>query len=88
MGMRIKEGVGFAVLYDSTTDIAFGPLFDGGYEVEDFLDWLEAGRVGPHFNVNFGRDLRPYRSEDLATWRAEYQNEISEGLWPEEDEAA
>lgn len=42
MGCRIlnAEG-GKAVLYCSTTDWAFGPLFDSEDHAMDFLEWLE-----------------------------------------------
>lgn len=35
------EGVTTKVaLYDSTSDLAFGPLFDSEEDAEDFLAWL------------------------------------------------
>ena len=45
MGVRILEGDtggGYrnAVLYCSTTDWAFGPLFEDADEAQAFLDWL------------------------------------------------
>jgi hypothetical protein len=87
--MRIKEGVGFAVLYDSTTDTVFGPLFKGEYEVEDFLDWLEAGRSRWALaETMWGRDLRPFASTDIALWFDHYRREVEDGRWPEEDKAA
>ena len=29
-----------AVIYDSTTGIAFGPVFDDALEASDFVEWL------------------------------------------------
>ena len=46
MGCRIIEGkeagtdVPCAVLFCSTSGIAFGPLFDDHDEAQDFLEWL------------------------------------------------
>jgi hypothetical protein len=72
MGMRIKEGVGFAVLYDSTTDIAFGPLFNGEWEVEEFLDWLEKKNV---LDPRQKRDLRGVNDSTIAYFLTQYREE-------------
>ena len=42
MGVRILEGDDNAVLYCSSSDWAFGPLFDNGEKAQDFLDWLDS----------------------------------------------
>lgn len=89
MGMHVKEGVGFAVLVDSTMGIAFGPLFRGEHEVEDFCDWLQAGRHtlatgGPSSSwaSRFDRDLRRFGSIELINWLGRYRDEIEKGTWP------
>ena len=45
MGVRILSGEYHSCLYCSTTDWAFGPLFDDDAEAEDFIEWL--GNVDP-----------------------------------------
>lgn len=49
MGVRITDA-GNVALYDSTSGMAFGPIFRDEYEAEDFLAWMkyrsERGDVG------------------------------------------
>jgi hypothetical protein len=42
MGCRILEDRedGFACMYDSVTMTAFGPVFDDGQQLENFMAWL------------------------------------------------
>jgi hypothetical protein len=40
MGVRVTEIEGKAALFDSTTNLAFGPIFDSASEAEEFLNWL------------------------------------------------
>ncbi len=42
MGVRILAGDDNAVLYCSTSDWAFGPLFDSEEKAQDFLKWLDS----------------------------------------------
>lgn len=72
MGMRVLEGVGFAVLTDSTSGIAFGPVFAGEWEVEELLDWCQQTGATRDWH---GRDLRPVSSADIADMLAAYRNE-------------
>jgi len=74
MGIRILEGMydGIetrAVMVDSTTENAFGPLFESGEHVEDFLAWV-------------GRDPRSLRALELqglhADWRKKRVGEDGE----------
>lgn len=46
MGVDIlnDEQSGKAALYCTTSGVAFGPIFDGRYEAEDFLWWMKNGR--------------------------------------------
>jgi len=66
MGIRILEGAYDggdevrAVMVDSTTEAAFGPLFESGEHVEDFLAWLE-------------QDPRGFRADQLASLHAEWR---------------
>jgi len=51
MGVRILNGDGQgdsqgAVLYDSVSGWAFGPIFPEGYpEAQDFLEWIDEERL-------------------------------------------
>ena len=52
MGCKIIEGVKIneqdqtaAVMYCSTTGMAFGPVFNNAAEIEDFMKWLEVNRT-------------------------------------------
>jgi len=65
MGCRIiEEPAGFACMYDSVTMTAFGPVFDGGQELENFLAWL-------------GDDVDPRKlaADELAELHAEFLDE-------------
>ena len=54
MGVRITDDRTVA-LYDSTTGEAFGPLFDGRQQAEDFIDWLNEGYASKR-TFSYGRD--------------------------------
>lgn len=63
MSVRITSP-GKAALYDSTSDIAFGPVFESNYEAAEFLEWMEAeGRDDP----------RVFMSHRLAELKAEFE---------------
>lgn len=53
MGCRILSGEDGAVLYCSTTMVAFGPVFESEDHAEDFIKWL-------------GDDPRHYTQAELA----------------------
>ena len=63
-----------ACMWDTTTDIAFGPVFSGpsaNVEVNEFLDWLRENT--PHWAVATtiameldGTDPRHYEADELA----------------------
>lgn len=78
MGVRILEGeydghTAAAVMICSTTDTAFGPLFEDAEQVESFLRFLEAqGTSDP-------RKLTPAQLEDA------HDRWIKDG-WREPDE--
>lgn len=42
MGVRITGERHAALVYDSVTGIAFGPVFHSRYDAETFLRWYEA----------------------------------------------
>lgn len=88
MGIRILEGMydghqHAAVLVDSVTETAFGPLFGSKYHAECFLEWL-------HDNVT-EEDARKLSSEELSMayddWCEECLDEEGNFLPDEEDEA-
>lgn len=88
--MHVKEGVGFAVLVDSTTECAFGPLFAGEWEVEGFLDWAttpepETGKAW--LEERYGRDLRMRTTSEIAGALVDYQAEVEQGTWDPKEEA-
>jgi hypothetical protein len=74
MSVRVTthDGItGKAALYDSTSDLAFGPIFDNGDDAEAFLDHLSA--IGE-------RDARCIPSMQLAELKREWEQEL-EAKW-------
>ena len=66
MSVRVTATEGRAALYDSVTDVAFGPVFDSAEEAEEFLKHL----------VEIGeRDPRVIPAADLAVLAAEFLEE-------------
>jgi hypothetical protein len=83
MGIRILEGMydgsqHAAVLVDSVTDTAFGPLFNSSYHAEHFLEWLRE-------NVT-SDDARKLSAGELAEAHASWSEECldEEGDLPDE----
>lgn len=89
MGVRIIHGQDEAVLYCSTTDWAFGPVFsdDGNHgaveRAEAFLRWFHThGNVGPlHYD-----DPRQLTDSELESKYSEWRSQ-EEAQWTAEDEA-
>lgn len=84
MGVRIIDGDDGAVLYCSVTMWAFGPVFSGSIEAQEFLDWL--GREDPR--VFTDTELRgryhdwlaekeeEAQADDNPSIGAEYENNV------------
>jgi len=61
MGLRIlNENSSNQCLYCSTSDVAFGPVFDESEDVEHFIGWLD-------------KDARLYTDEDLSVKVSEWR---------------
>ncbi len=64
MGVRLTSTEGKCALYDSTTGLAFGPVFEDEYEAEGFLVYTDAA---------YGNDLASMYPSDLmalfTAWR-------------------
>lgn len=78
MGVRVLDHDGLAVLYDSTSDIAFGPVFRGQFDAREqalhFLDWLSNDPVyGDPRRVSHHRLMAEYKK-----WCDEFTNEEGE----------
>lgn len=78
MGVRILVGreqgsdVERAVLFDSVTGLAFGPLFDDEEEADDFLGWFARTRA---IHGGRQRDVRCLSSDEVAEARADFLRE-------------
>lgn len=68
MAIRNTTDHGTVALYDGTTGLAFGPIFDDRDAAEDFLTWAREDDPS--------RDIRMIPSEDLIslfqTWKGGY----------------
>jgi hypothetical protein len=95
MGVRITDREHVA-LYDSTTDTAFGPIFDSMAQAEDFLNYIRKGyeneatfRYGGE-EILYLSDPRIYRPDELdhlfklwqEDWARHEEMEESRGEWP------
>lgn len=85
MGCRITENNEVA-LYDSTTNEAFGPIFEDHDSAQSFLDWLSAGeRVARTFPTSkyglmaFTQDARVYNPAELQELHNMWLTETQEG---------
>ncbi len=84
MGCRIIRGTrdgtcdDAAVLYDSVTETAFGPVFEDAYEAVDFMAWLQADTTKwvQHRN-RWTYDPRVYPAPELANLVAAFRTERS-----------
>ena len=77
MGCRILEGrEGRAVLYCSTTDWAFGPVFESVPAAESFLTWLKLAVHNERtiFGLPYD-DPRSYKEESLTKLYAQWLGE-------------
>lgn len=88
MGTRILEGVqggdshGRAVLYDSVTGIAFGPVFEDSDTAQAFLDFLsptDARKLSPKgLEVRYAAFLVEKDAREEAELQAKQQDEREE----------
>ena len=73
MGVRITSQEEVVSLYDSSSGIAFGPVFADGDSAQEFLDWVNAGHESNRiFHVGneellFIKDVRVYREHELQS---------------------
>lgn len=67
MGVRVT-GRYQAVLYDSVTGVAFGPVFEEPYGAADFIEWWEAK---DHKEYD---DLRKYPDQEIMELYNEWQD--------------
>lgn len=85
MSVSITGSEGSVALYDSTTGIAFGPVFEDSDRADNFLEWFregyEAERTFPygHDVIRFVEDVRLYRPDELneiyQLWLAETESD-------------
>lgn len=69
MSVRVTSTDGKAALYDSTSDVAFGPVFDTDDDARAFLEHLE--EIGE-------RDPRVIPAAELAELAREFLDEDEE----------
>jgi hypothetical protein len=60
MGVRITADEGVVALFDSTSGVAFGPVFDSAFDAELFLKWADKEK-----EVEDLRALKPGELADL-----------------------
>ena len=71
MSVSITGSEGSVALYDSTTNVAFGPVFEDESRADSFLEWFREGyeneRTFPykHDVLKFVNDVRLYRPDEL-----------------------
>ena len=72
MGVRILEGENQegAVLYCSTVDWAFGPVFVDREDAQSFLDWL---------STREDRDPRNLTEGELVVYFSDFRKVVSSG---------
>lgn len=73
MSVRVTSSEGLSALYDSTSGLAFGPVFDSPELAEGFLR---------HLTLIGERDARTIPALDLAALAAEY---VAEGEEDDDD---
>ncbi len=77
MSVRIIEGKEIACLYDSTSGVAFGPVFTGldAYDqATHFVWWMETQNYDPPLQ---GRcDIRQFTGRQIAEAHAEWVEEF------------
>lgn len=66
-------------LFDSTMELAFGPMFKSAEEANDFLEWLRLGeeneRSFPYSNDVILSDPRTYRTDELFKLQLMFRDE-------------
>ena len=87
VGILHDEVRGKTVLFCTTSDTAFGPVFESFDEADDFLAWLREDRgasVGWLAEIGDGSDPRDYKASDLEalveTYRSQGTSEPVEPL--------
>jgi hypothetical protein len=84
MAVRLTSTENVVALYDSTTGLAFGPIFDSDEDAIEFLEWLEKGER-EEWAFERGDDMllvkadaRIYRPDELdelkLIWSKEREN--------------
>lgn len=86
MGVHITGIEGKSALFDSTSGLAFGPVFEDDTEAEDFLEWLvkqetlERTFVMGFDILYFGSDPRKFRihevEEMVRIFREEFKSRV------------
>lgn len=91
MSVRILENrdASMAVLYDSVTETAFGPIFrDLGDPLGDEEGFAFAGEVAERFLASLGVDARTLRADVLRQYHADFLAECEENGYhfPQDDD--
>jgi len=68
------DRTGQSVMYDSNSEIAFGPVFGSDETPQDFLDWLNVKGIRPNFFYPQQVVLVCY----VDTWREEVKESEAE----------
>jgi hypothetical protein len=73
MSVRITGSDDSVALYDSTTGVAFGPIFENDTKADEFLEWHRMGHEANRKwdykygqSRNFTNDVRLYRDDELV----------------------
>lgn len=86
MGVRVTDGETEFALFDSTTGLAFGPVFDNYDEAEGFLSWLREKELALD-KFKFGNDEVFYVSDPRSYTTPELQQVVNHYLDEQEAEA-
>lgn len=80
MGVRIIDNGRIACLYDSVSDVAFGPVFYGLDESEAGEE-VDAVEMADGFLGWLNRDARDYSPREIAAEYDAFRLEIEQGGW-------
>ena len=80
MGVRIIDNGTIACLYDSVTDMAFGPVFYGLDESEAGEE-VDAVEMAEGFNDWLSEDARTYSPRELEAEYSAFRLEIEQSGW-------
>lgn len=90
MGVRIMHNDEEAIMYCSSTDWAFGPLFsdDGNHSAveraESFLRWLGKGRDPRQYtDAELESKYTDWRGQEEAQWKAE--DDAEKARWADDE---